>query len=194
MTPTWGLRPVAVLAGVAAVLVALVGGTNRLEDLKRLEKQRQAAYAESVVGQVHPVEINQEVLNKYFREHVPFLGPVPLGEALTLTGDVGLMAQVRVVRGNGAASYTVRIQNLGITSFDGSFSSGGAWLDTDQGRFYPPEVRTLPSGTAPPASIARHTEADVVLTFKIPPRATPARLVLSLRLGQYVPNAQWTLT
>jgi hypothetical protein len=182
-----------VLAGIAAILVALVVGTNRLGEWKRLQEQRRAAYVESLVSQVRPAEINPKAFDDYFREHTPFLGPVPLGDALTMTGDIGLMARLQVVRGNDAASYTVRIQNLGTKPFDGSFSNGGAWLDTDQGRFYPPEVQTLPIGTASPSAIGPDTEANLVLTFKIPAQAKPAGLVLSLRLGQYYPNAQWSI-
>ncbi|WP_412739344.1 hypothetical protein [Krasilnikovia sp. MM14-A1259] len=110
-----------------------------------------------------------------------------------MTGDPGFIARVRVLRGIDAGSYTVWIQNRGTEPFDGSLSTGGVLLFTGQGRPYRPEVRTLPTGTAPPEGIGPEREADLALTFKIPAQAKPTGLALTLHLGQYNPNALWTL-
>src|SRR5690242_6911898 len=98
----------------------------------RLEETDRQAAMKSFVDQAPPAQLNQRAIDDYFREHMPFIGPVPLGTALTMTGDVGLMARLQVGRGSEAASYTVRIRNEGSSApIDGSFSVGGAWLDTD---------------------------------------------------------------
>ncbi|WP_412747381.1 hypothetical protein [Krasilnikovia sp. M28-CT-15] len=183
------------LAGFAMMLmVASVVVKNRREE--QMAQSYRAALAKSNVLAEDPLAAKdaRRAADDLIRKYAPFVGPVALGEVLAVTGDFGFTARLRVVPGNDAASYTVRIQNGGTKPFDGSFSKGGAWLDTDHGRFYPPTVRILPTGTAAPSAIGPNTEANLALTFKIPAQARPTGLVLSLRLGKYYPNAQWTLT
>jgi hypothetical protein len=176
-------RAVAALAGIALVLVSSVVVANRLSTRRPLYV---ADESNVLTVETNPLDIPDYVL---------FVGPVSLGNALTVWGDTGFWARLQAVRANGVASYTVRIQNTGSEPIDGSFTTGGAWLDTEDGtRFYPPEVRTLPTSTAPPNRIVAGTESDLILTFKVPAQARPTRLVLPLRLGEYLPNAQWTLT
>lgn len=189
----WG-RAAAVLVAIASVLVALVVVTNQL-----LSDRRRQDVVNGLVDRsnVQPAEIDQQALEDEIGRLMPVVGPVPLGGILTVTGDPGLVAVLQAGLGNaaGVASYTVRIKNVGTKSFDGSFSTGGAWLDTeDGGTLYPPVVRTLTTGSASPSTIGPATEADLVLVFNVPTQVRPTRLRLSLRLGQIYPTAEWNLT
>ena len=127
----WG-RAAAVLVAIASVLVALVVVTNQL-----LSDRRRQDVVNGLVDRsnVQPAEIDQQALEDEIGRLMPVVGPVPLGGILTVTGDPGLVAVLQAGLGNaaGVASYTVRIKSVGTKSFDGSFSTGGAWLDTEDG-------------------------------------------------------------
>ncbi|MET8153593.1 hypothetical protein ACIBSW_06230 [Actinoplanes sp. NPDC049668] len=179
-------RVIAVLLGIAAILVALVVVTNRYGQERGAADINRRADG--------PGEFGTDLLARDIVERSPFVGSVPLGEELTMRGDSGFMARVRVLRGIDAASYTVWVRNGGTEPFDGSFSTGGAVLFTDQHKLLRPEVRTLSTGTAEPSAIGSDGEADLALTFKIPAQERPSSLVLTLHLGQYNPHALWTLT
>ncbi|MEV8510208.1 hypothetical protein AB0368_36005 [Actinoplanes sp. NPDC051475] len=138
--------------------------------------------------------MNEDAVNEYFRQHVPFIDPVPLSDPVAVTGDPGLAALLRAGPGAGPTAFTVLIENTGDKPIDGSFSSGGAWLESERGeRFYPPQVRLLSSGSVSPAAIGSRAEVLLELVFTMPAHVRPARLILSLELGLYYPYAQWDL-
>ncbi|MFC3385341.1 hypothetical protein [Couchioplanes azureus] len=181
----------AVLAGITALLVMLVVVTNGL-----LEQRQRDDADRPVYGNLRDY-LNKQAIADYVDQRHPYLDPVSLGEELTMTGDPGYAARLHATRGNDAdpGSYAVRLQNVGTEPFDGSFARGCAWLDTDDGkRFYPPEVRTLMTGSTPPATVHPGVESDIVLTFKVPAQARPVRLILCLRLGKTHPTVQWCMT
>ena len=131
---------------------------------------------------------------KYLRQHAPFMDPVPLGRPVAVNGDPGLTAILRADPGPGPTAFIVLVTNIGDKPIDGSFSSGGAWLESDQGkRFYPPQVRLLSSGSVSPAAIGSRAEILLELVFTVPANVRPVRLLLSLKLGLYYPYAQWDL-
>jgi hypothetical protein len=179
-------RAAAVLAGIAAVLTASVVVMNRPTE-------------EAVPSFLPPanglaLDFSKYPFDAYHRQYVPFIDPVPLGSPVAVNGDPGVGALLRADPGPGPAAYIVQIRNIGAVPVDGSFSTGGAWLETDEGeRFYPPKVRLLSSGTVPPAAIASGAEVLLELTFTMPAQARPARLLLSLQLGLYSPYALWDL-
>jgi hypothetical protein len=184
-------RTVGVLAGIAALLSMLVIVTNRLPDQRRTDVDDRSA-ARSTYP---PSLLEHQAIDDYIDTHSPFLDPVPLGEAVTMTGDPGFSARLQAdhVEGAGMATYTLRIQNAGTQPFDGSFSKGGAWLEMNDGkRYYPPDVSNL-NGWFAPSRVDPGTESELTLTFDIPVQAHPAILILCLRLGKMYPYAQWTL-
>jgi hypothetical protein len=178
------------MGGIAAVLGALVVVVNQLPG---------APPPVHVAGPVDvdklpPASGNRAAINEYFSQHVPFMDPVPLGKPVAVSGDPGLAAILQASPGPGPTAFIVLITNIRGKPIDGSFSSGGAWLESGLGeRFYPPQVRLLSFGNVPPAAIGSRAEVLVELVFTVPARVRPARLILSLRLGSYYPNAQWDL-
>lgn len=181
-------RAAAALGGIAAVLGALVVVTNRIPEAPPPAYVAPPAYANQ------RIRLNEDAVNEYFRQHVPFIDPVPLGNPVATTGDPGLAALLRAGPGTGPTAFTVLVENIGNKPIDGSFSSGGAWLESEQGeRFYPPQVRLLSSGSVSPAAIGSGAEILLELVFTIPEHVQPARLILSLKLGLYYPYAQWDL-
>ncbi|MFI1990511.1 hypothetical protein [Actinoplanes sp. NPDC020271] len=185
-------RTLAALAGIAALLGLLVVVTNQLTERRIGDDDTDLS------GSMYDsIPFDQEAFRDYFRTHSPFLEPVPIGEAVTMTGDPGFVAELRADRAYSAstASYTLRIKNVGTESFDGSFSEGCAWLEMGDGkRYYPPTVRNLRSRWLAPSRVDPATDSDILLTFDIPPKAQPVMLILCLRLGDIDPNAQWNLT
>jgi hypothetical protein len=76
----WG-RAVATMAGIAVALLALVVVTNRISQSKAPGR------AVGTTAAVRGIS------------SAPFIGPVALGDAVTVTGDPGFKAQLEVVRG-----------------------------------------------------------------------------------------------
>jgi hypothetical protein len=186
--PRW-TRKAAVLLAVAAVLTAPIVEMNRGSD-------RQARADRGVAPTFHEPQIDQRALQDYVREFIPFVGPVPLGDALTVFGDSGYIAQLRLTSDGDAdgLSYKLHLRNAGTKPFDASLKIG-VWLDTDVHAGVAPRVvraGSLVSRIFTRPTIDPGAEADRVLIFP-KPTGRPTELRVSLRLGRYSPVAQWTL-
>lgn len=180
-------RAVAVSAGIAVVLTVSVRVMNRPPD-----EAPPTFNGGASIG--FPLEPGGNALRDYYSYYMPFIDPVPLGRPVAMIGDPGLGAWLRVDPGPALGAYIVQVRNIGAEPVDGSFSTGGAWLESDDGeRFYPPKVRLLSSGTVSPAAIGSGAEVLLELSFTVPAHVRPARLLLSLQLGQFGPYAQWDL-
>ncbi|WP_106324183.1 hypothetical protein [Actinoplanes italicus] len=182
------------LAGIAALLGILIVATPQLTDQRRIDADDDRDLSGSAYTATKN-KLNHAAIDEHVRTHYPWLAPVYLGEAVTMTGDPGFSAwlQADLVNGTGGATYTLRIQNTGTEPFDGSFSEGCAWLEMDDGkRYYPPDVSNF-NGWFVPSAVDPDTESKIALTFKFPAHERPASLILCLRLGKIHPTAQWSL-
>ncbi|XVV14808.1 hypothetical protein ACQP2X_10895 [Actinoplanes sp. CA-131856] len=122
------------------------------------------------------------------------IDPVPLGGSVVVSGEPGRAALLQADPGPGPATFIVLVRNIGDQPVDGSFSSGGAGLTTDQRETFPLSgIRVLSSGTVSPTAIEPRAELLLELTFAAPTDVRPTQLALSLAFGQYHPSAQWDL-
>jgi hypothetical protein len=185
-------RVVLVLCAIAGVLAAPIVIIHRTSERAKAEKQR---IADEHVAPFPTMTVDPQSFYNYFRSHASVVGPVSLGDAVTLTGGPGFQAQFVAVQGNdaGTVSYLIHVRNAGTRSFDGSLKIG-VWLATaDGGRLSPSKVRIPGLWIWSKSMIAPGHGTDRVVDFSVPAGAQPARLEITIELGDYVPTATWNV-